>query len=128
MNRELKFRVWDKFDERMSQANMEWYDDMFAFRFNHRGFEEEDNSDVIIMQWTGLKDKNGVDIYEGDVVKVNIDEVGSVFFSNGTFWVGFYNEPAKQCISEFTKYNFDTDAYDIVEIEIIGKIAQIKKK
>jgi uncharacterized phage protein (TIGR01671 family) len=80
------------------------------------------NEYFILMQWTGLKDKNGIDIYEGDVVKVNKDEIGSIDFNRGNFWVGFYQEPSQQNLSDFVKYNSKTDAYDIVEVEIVGKI------
>ena len=63
--REIKFRAWD--GERLRKVNtIGWVDGGVDFVTTPRYSGPAE--DFRLMQYTGLKDKNGVDIYEGDVI------------------------------------------------------------
>jgi uncharacterized phage protein (TIGR01671 family) len=64
--REIKFRAWDKQDNKMYEKQAV-DEDGYAVDIN--GDEAYSNEPFrILMQYTGLKDKNGVEIYEGDII------------------------------------------------------------
>jgi uncharacterized phage protein (TIGR01671 family) len=60
--REIKFRLWND-----AQGFMDEVDSIDLEAWND---PDERPSNIHLMQYTGLKDKNGVEIYEGDIVRI----------------------------------------------------------
>ena len=120
MNREIKFRAWSKLDEKMFIVmGYDLVEDEVWSYHNPYSFQE-----IELMQHTGLKDKNGVEIYEGDVVQWSVDVQGEEPLSD-TYTVvyqhgGFYLEnikhfsPKYEPLSEVVRFDG--------EYQVIGNI------
>ena len=91
--REIKYRAWDR--DRKVMANVSCIDFLTGqVQMNAGGMHSErvSGDKVILLQYTDLKDKNGVEIYDGDiVVDINLEHnqetKGIVVFDRGGFHV-----------------------------------------
>ena len=96
MNREIKFRVYDEDLKRMRYLNSSH--DFICFDEKGNGYYHNMQTGLgewfsDLMQYTGLKDKNGVEIYEGDIIEYK-DSTGKhieeVKFDKGCFYAGLH--------------------------------------
>ena len=113
--RQIEFRAWDKNSKKMVKV------DHLTWNKGVKGLSEinqEMPKWFILMQYTGLKDKNGKEIYEGDVVLM--DGTNKKLYPN---WDTQYEPRRKVYIKiEWGYAGFVVGGIDIDKSEIIGNI------
>jgi hypothetical protein len=79
MQRQLKFRAWDKLAKQFTYPD-KGYQGHYVLTLNGQFQNLQNGSggdEYVVQQWTGLKDYESNDIYEGDIVRYELD--GTVY-------------------------------------------------
>ena len=90
--REIKFRAWDSYHKEFVFDVQATYDNQCRGKgsIHHESFQEVlEDEDCIVEQFTGLKDKNGKEIYDGDIIQEEIDfncEITDGRFKYRVYW------------------------------------------
>ena len=109
--REIKFRAWDGKELSYSHKDLgNWF------------LEHDDMKEL--MQFTGLKDKNGKEIYEGDILKFNLYYT---IVRNGIVDISDNEDYGSNRISGFYLETYEgryvhMDSYYLDDTEVIGNI------
>jgi uncharacterized phage protein (TIGR01671 family) len=107
--REIKFRVWDEKHKDFVKSPILVRNDGLIFSEYVGGGTPQKN--LILMQYTGLKDKKGKEIYEGDQIRCD-----------GHSWEEKFDAIVEFGRCQFRESRMNTNLSDIVSIEVIGNI------
>ncbi|EKQ17901.1 hypothetical protein LCAUCD174_2087 [Lacticaseibacillus paracasei] len=122
MKREIKFRAWDKENKKMAQVS--------RIDFGPGGIKYLVD-DSVLLEYTGLTDMNGREIYEGDILKVT-GEDGESYVAT-VKWFGDEDYPAFDLEGIPSAWNYDANALATIfqngveTCEVIGNIFEDKQ-
>ena len=125
--RPIKFRAWDKKANRMvfGCCNLVLsLDGYLQFEYGGHIKDINVNDNYELMQFTGLKDKNGKEIYEGDIIRYMDGKNMEVFYSTKGCYVGWHlrRKPNHGRMGMVIYGLYDHSKYPNAHEEVIGNV------
>ena len=116
----VRYRAWDNWRKKMSVVDRIYIDTKGVRLYDDFGEYWRDFRDVELMQSTGLKDKNGKEIFEGDVVKMAKDVYSEpTYYQVVRHYGGAYRLESKQHGCELWLRHTDC--------EVVGSVYETKE-
>ena len=132
MKREIKFRVWDEdnsimlHDDGREQVDISFYGGRSAVvhHFTEHTIEREgiemdvpvsdQVTNFILMQYTGLKDRNGKEIYEEDIIQDNVGRYWVIRYDNKFCAFMFYYTKGMHQFQHYERFNKFQRPFEII--------------